>query len=193
MRRLKKKGLGVKKKGCPIFFGSKCFFFGVWDWTFSLASMDILLMASLARWMNRWSMVQWALKSQRSLDKRILHRFLQASESSLYVWNIPMRTSCSHDSNTKKNISQLPWLQNVFLSFFSGAIVDSFMNREERVGLSGVSPCVLLDGIGTDQGLESRSSRSRSSPLTMPPIMTASQSQDGACNDYEWFEGMIAF
>jgi len=35
----------------------------------------------------------------------------------------------------------------------SGAIVDSFMNREER--------------------LESRSSRSRSSPLTMPPIMTA--------------------
>lgn len=35
----------------------------------------------------------------------------------------------------------------------SGAIVDSFMNREER--------------------LDSRSSRSRSSPLTMPPIMTA--------------------
>jgi len=35
----------------------------------------------------------------------------------------------------------------------SGAIVDSIMNREER--------------------LDSRSSRSRSSPLTMPPIMTA--------------------
>ena len=62
--------------------------------------------------------------------------------------------------------------------------MDSFMNREERVRLSGVSPWVLLDSIGTDQGLDSRSSRSRSSPLTMPPIMTASQSQDGACDDY---------
>ena len=26
--------------------------------------------------------------------------------------------------------------------------MDSFMNREERVRLSGVSPWVLLDGIG---------------------------------------------
>ena len=76
----------------------------------------------------------------------------------------------------------------MFYHFFSGAIVDSFMNREEHVRLSGVSPWVLLDSIGTDQGLDSRSSRSRSSPLTMPPIMTASQSQDGACDDYmkEW-------
>lgn len=95
--------------------------------------------------------------------------------------------SCSEDSNKRRHFSTSMTSKHV-LSFFSGAIVDSFMNREERVRLSGVSPWVLLDSIGTDQGLDSRSSRSRSSPLTMPPIMTASQSQDGACDDYmkEW-------
>ncbi len=74
--------------------------------------------------MNRWSMVQWALKSQRSLDKPILHRFLQAmhrilSESSYankcyctfetFPWG-----SCSDHSDMFRPFSKKNALLNLF-------------------------------------------------------------------------------